>query len=94
MSSGWPTSRTGGPLVTEPVVDLGGLVSGADGVVVPSGFAVKDGDLPDCLKPFQAAAVRLACRLGRAALFEDCGLGKPWGEGGLRGFVALGGLAD
>ena len=38
MSSGWPTSRTGGLLVTEPVVDLGGLVSGAEGVVVPSGF--------------------------------------------------------
>src|SRR5512136_907947 len=38
MSSGWPTSRTGAALVTEPVVDRGGLVSGAEGVVVPSGF--------------------------------------------------------
>jgi len=32
--------------------------------------------LPDCLFPFQRAIVRWACRKGRAALFEDCGLGK------------------
>ena len=38
MSSGWPTSRTGATLVTEPVVDRDGPVSGAEGVVVPSGF--------------------------------------------------------
>lgn len=33
-------------------------------------------DLPICLFDFQAALVRWACRKGRAALFEDCGLGK------------------
>jgi hypothetical protein len=32
--------------------------------------------LPDCLKDFQRACVRWACLKGRAALFEDCGLGK------------------
>lgn len=32
--------------------------------------------LPDCLFPFQRACVEWACRKGRAALFEDCGLGK------------------
>lgn len=32
--------------------------------------------LPDTLFPFQAAMVEWALRKGRAALFEDCGLGK------------------
>lgn len=32
--------------------------------------------LPDVLFPFQAAMVEWALRKGRAALFEDCGLGK------------------
>jgi hypothetical protein len=32
--------------------------------------------MPDCLFPFQAAMVEWALRKGRAALFEDCGLGK------------------
>lgn len=32
--------------------------------------------LPDMLFPFQAAMVEWALRKGRAALFEDCGLGK------------------
>lgn len=32
--------------------------------------------LPDCLFDFQAAMVTWALRKGRAALFEDCGMGK------------------
>lgn len=32
--------------------------------------------LADCLSPFQAKAVDWALRRGRAALFEDCGMGK------------------
>lgn len=32
--------------------------------------------LPDCLYPFQRAVVEWAVHLGRACLFEDCGLGK------------------
>jgi len=32
--------------------------------------------MPDSLYPFQRACVEWACRKGRAALFEDCGLGK------------------
>jgi hypothetical protein len=34
--------------------------------------------MPDMLFPFQAACVEWACRKGRAALFEDCGLGKTF----------------
>ena len=32
--------------------------------------------MPDALFPFQTHCVEWACRKGRAALFEDCGLGK------------------
>lgn len=48
-----------------------------------SGKSQLDGDhgfapvwMPDFLFPFQAAMVEWALRKGRAALFEDCGLGK------------------
>jgi hypothetical protein len=34
--------------------------------------------MPDMLFPFQRACVEWACRKGRAALFEDCGLGKTF----------------
>ena len=43
-------------------------------VVPPSGF--EPGKLNSMLFPFQAAIVRWALRRGKAALFEDCGLGK------------------
>ena len=33
-------------------------------------------DLPSCLFPFQRHVVERACRSGRFAMFEDCGLGK------------------
>ena len=36
--------------------------------------------LPDTLFDFQAAMVEWALRKGRAALFEDCGLGKTFQE--------------
>lgn len=39
-----------------------------------SGFAPSW--MPDALFPFQAHCVEWACRKGRDALFEDCGLGK------------------
>lgn len=39
-------------------------------------FGFKPVWLPDMLFPFQAAMVEWALRKGRAALFEDCGLGK------------------
>jgi hypothetical protein len=43
----------------------------------PSGI---DGDvqLSDKLKPFQTHLTRRALRLGRSAVFADCGLGKSW----------------
>lgn len=40
------------------------------------GFEVSDSDLHASLFPFQRAATRLALSRGRAALFEDTGLGK------------------
>lgn len=42
--------------------------------VAPSGF--DPGDINPMLFDFQRDAVAWACRLGRAALWEDCGLGK------------------
>lgn len=44
----------------------------------PKGFEVAIGDLPPMLKPWQAECVRWALRQGRAALFEDTGLGKTF----------------
>lgn len=41
-----------------------------------AGFEVDDHDLHPSLFPFQRAATRLALARGRAALFEDTGLGK------------------
>lgn len=45
--------------------------------------------MPDCLMDFQRAMVDWACHRGRAALFEDCGLGKTvqeltWAENVVR----------
>lgn len=45
-------------------------------VVEPSGFTVKDDEINPMLFPFQRDIVRWALRRGKAALFEDCGLGK------------------
>ncbi len=42
----------------------------------PCGFAVNEDELNPMLFPFQRAIVRWALARGRAALFEDCGLGK------------------
>jgi hypothetical protein len=42
----------------------------------PVGFDVADGDINPMLFDWQRAIVRWALRRGRAALFEDCGLGK------------------
>lgn len=44
--------------------------------VEPVGFAVDDDELNPALFPWQRAVVKWALRRGRAALFEDCGLGK------------------
>lgn len=42
----------------------------------PVGFEVDEASINPMLFPFQRAIVRWAVRRGRAALFEDCGLGK------------------
>lgn len=45
-------------------------------VSMPSGFDVPEEIINPVLFPFQRAIVRWALRRGKAALFEDCGLGK------------------
>jgi len=44
--------------------------------VKPSGFEVQESEINPLLFKFQNACVRWAVRLGKAALFEECGLGK------------------
>ena len=44
--------------------------------VKPVGFDVDAGDINQKLFDWQAQVVKWALRRGRAALFEDCGLGK------------------
>lgn len=44
--------------------------------VTLSGFEVESTRINSKLFPFQRDIVRWACRLGKAALFEECGLGK------------------
>ena len=46
--------------------------------IVPTGFSVGQGALHPKLFPFQRDIVEWALTLGRAALFEDCGLGKTF----------------
>lgn len=53
--------------------------------VKPMGFEIDESTLPSAMKPFQNRIVPWALRRGRAALFEDCGLGKTlqqlaWGQ--------------
>jgi len=43
---------------------------------VMTGFDIDESDLNDKLYPFQRHCVQWALKRGRAALFEDCGLGK------------------
>lgn len=52
------------------------FLSGKRQVIPPAGFEVDEKDLNPMLFPFQRAIVRWALHRGRAALFEDCGLGK------------------
>lgn len=46
--------------------------------IIESGFEVKDIDLHQQLFDFQRFCVRWSLKKGRAALFEDCGLGKTF----------------
>ena len=43
---------------------------------IHSGFDIEESELSAHLFDFQKFAVKWALKLGRAALFEDCGLGK------------------
>lgn len=64
--------------------------------VQESGFNVEDSDLNPQLFPFQKYCVKRALKVGRFAMFEDCGLGKeqPYSEPVLTptGFVEMGSL--
>jgi superfamily II DNA or RNA helicase len=44
----------------------------------PVGIEIDDSDINPMLYPFQREIVRWAVGRGRAALFEDCGLGKTF----------------
>src|SRR5579872_7626 len=44
----------------------------------PNGFDVAEADISPTLFPFQRAVVRWALRMGRCAIFADCGLGKTF----------------
>lgn len=46
--------------------------------VQESGFDVEDSDLSPQLFPFQKYCVKRALKVGRFAMFEDCGLGKTY----------------
>ena len=46
--------------------------------VQESGFDVEDSDLNPLLFPFQKYCVKRALKVGRFAMFEDCGLGKTY----------------
>ena len=52
------------------------LIAAKLSTVTPSGFDVEN--LHPKLFPWQATLVRWALRQGRAALFEECGLGKTF----------------
>ena len=64
--------------------------------VQESGFDVEESDLNPLLFPFQKYCVKRALKVGRFAMFEDCGLGKeqPYSEPVLTptGFVEMGSL--
>jgi len=47
-------------------------------VVIESGFEIDEKKLNKKLKPFQKFCVAWALKRGKAALFEDCGLGKTF----------------
>lgn len=56
--------------------DYDTFVAGKLRPFVPCGREVRDSEIHPSLFPFQRALVRWACRMGRAAIFADCGLGK------------------
>jgi superfamily II DNA or RNA helicase len=57
-------------------MNYGKFLSAKARVVRPVGFKIADEDISDRLYGFQRDIVRWACRLGRAAIFADCGMGK------------------
>lgn len=71
--------------VCEPADPYARLLAAKQLAAVPVGFEVDPADLCPALKPHQRLVVPWALRLGRAALFEGCGLGKTlqqldWGR--------------
>ena len=54
------------------------FISEKQTAVQESGFDVEDSDLNPLLFPFQKYCVKRALKVGRFAMFEDCGLGKTY----------------
>lgn len=62
--------------MTATLTDYRSFIARKRVAAVPSGFRVEPDWMQDRLFPWQRDIVRWACRLGRAAIFADCGLGK------------------
>ena len=62
--------------MTKDKLDYGAFLAGKRERVEPVGFGVPDARISSRLFDWQAKIVQWALRRGRAALFEDCGLGK------------------
>lgn len=63
-------------MVSIPRGDYAELIAGKMRPATPVGFRVEPGDLHPVLFDFQRAVTAWALRLGCAAVFEECGLGK------------------
>lgn len=59
-------------------MDYAAFLDGKRLIAAASGFAIDADALSPKLFPFQRDVTRWAIRRGRAAIWEDCGLGKTW----------------
>ena len=57
-------------------MEYGEFMTGKHVRAIKTGFDVEDAEINQSLFDWQRVVVRWALRIGRAALFEDCGLGK------------------
>ena len=82
---GTAQGEAGVTLKGEHMTDYHDFLAQKRSITAPVGFDVNEADLNPMLFPFQRAIVRWSLHRGRAALFEDCGLGKTpqqleWGH--------------
>src|SRR5690348_9119683 len=75
-SPAWLAAMGDADAAAERVIEYRNFIAGKAKQFQSCGF--EPGGLNESLFPFQADIVRWAVRKGRAALFEDCGLGKTF----------------